>query len=139
MPLFALANAGVSLGSLNLEGDGWRVFAGVVGGLVVGKAVGVVGAAWVCTAIGMTMLPRGVVWRDVSVVGTVAGIGFTMALFVAQLAFPAGPLLETAKFAILSASGIAGVLGYMLGKMVLPASRSEGAKTLVEAETSTEV
>lgn len=139
MPLFALANAGVSLGRLHLEEDGWRVFVGVAGGLVVGKAVGVVGAAWAGAAVGITVLPRGVVWRDVSVVGTVAGIGFTMALFVAQLAFPAGPLLETAKFAILSASGIAGVLGYVLGKMVLPTSRSEGAKTLAEAETSTDV
>lgn len=139
MPLFALANAGVSLGRLNLEGDGWRVFVGVVGGLVVGKALGVLGAARVCAALGIVLLPRGVGWRDVSVVGTVAGIGFTMALFVAQLAFPAGPLLETAKLAILSASGIAGVLGYGLGRMVLPTSRSEGAKTLVEAETSTEV
>lgn len=139
MPLFALANAGVSVGSLELNGDGWRVFAGVAAGLVVGKGIGVLGVCWVSARLGLAVLPRGVSWRDVSVVATVAGIGFTMALFVAQLAFPAGPMLETAKLAILAASGVAGVGGYGWGRLVLGTARTEGAKTLVEAETSTEV
>ncbi|MDP2316433.1 MAG: Na+/H+ antiporter NhaA [Pseudomonadota bacterium] len=140
MPLFAFANAGVSLGSLNLAGDGWRVFVGIVGGLVVGKAVGVFAAARAATALGVAALPRGVRWADVSVVGGVAGIGFTMALFVAQLAFPPGEALETAKLAILAASAIAGVGGYVLGRLVLgTGKRAGGAATAAEAEASTEV
>ncbi|MDP2306835.1 MAG: Na+/H+ antiporter NhaA [Pseudomonadota bacterium] len=140
MPLFAFANAGVSLGSLSLAGDGWRVFVGIVAGLVIGKAVGVYGAARAATALGAATLPRGVRWADVTVVGGVAGIGFTMALFVAQLAFPPGPALETAKLAILAASGVAGVAGYALGRLVLGVGRrSEGAATNAEAEASTEM
>lgn len=140
MPLFAFANAGVSLGSLSLAGDGWRVFVGIVAGLVVGKAVGIFAAARGATAVGVAALPRGVRWTDISVVGGVAGIGFTMALFVAQLAFPPGPMLETAKLAILVASGIAGVGGYVLGRRVLGVERRpEAAETEAEAEASHEV
>lgn len=138
MPLFAFANAGVSLGSLSLAGDGWRAFVGIVGGLVVGKAVGVLGASWAAAALGIGALPRGVRWADVTVVGGVAGIGFTMALFVAQLAFPSGPTLETAKLAILLASLLAGVGGYLVGRVVLGANRHpDAALTAAEAESST--
>lgn len=140
MPLFAFANAGVSLGSLNLAGDGWRVFLGIAGGLVIGKAVGVFAAARAVAAIGAAELPRGVRWADLTVVGGVAGIGFTMALFVAQLAFPPGAALETAKLAILAASAVAGVGGYVLGRRVLGAERHpEAAETAAEAEASHEV
>ena len=140
MPLFAFANAGVSLGSLSLAGDGWRVFVGIVAGLVIGKAVGVYAAARAVAALGAAALPRGVRWADVTVVGGVAGIGFTMALFVAQLAFPAGPALETAKLAILAASCVAGLGGYVLGRMVLGVgARAEAAATAAEAEASHEV
>lgn len=139
MPLFALANAGVALGSLDLGEGGWRVVVGIVAGLVVGKFVGIVLAARAMTAVGIAALPRGIRWPEVSVVGVVAGIGFTMALFVAQLAFPAGPMLETAKLAILLASGIAGVVGLLAGRAVLPAgARVDAARTLAEAEASTE-
>lgn len=135
MPLFAFANAGVSLGSLSFAGDGWRVFVGITAGLVVGKALGVFAAARAATAIGFAALPRGVRWSDVTVVGGVAGIGFTMALFVAQLAFVPGPTLETAKLAILAASVIAGVGGYLLGRSVLGTERRpEAAQTAAEAE-----
>jgi NhaA family Na+:H+ antiporter len=69
----------------------------------------------------------------------VAGIGFTMALFVGQLAFPPGPELETAKLAILAASACAGVLGYALGRVVLKVNLDPGAaQTASEAESSTE-
>lgn len=139
MPLFAFANAGVSLGSLDLAGDGWRVFFGIIAGLVVGKLIGVFAAARLSAAAGLTSLPRGVRWSDLGVVGGVAGIGFTMALFIAQLAFPPGAILETAKLAILVASGVAGVGGYVLGRALLgPGARADAATTASEAETSTE-
>lgn len=138
MPLFALANAGVALGAASLEGDGGRVFVGVFVGLVVGKAVGVWGLARLAAAAGVAAAPRGVSWRDVSVVGVVAGIGFTMALFVAQLAFPPGPLLETAKLGVLSASLVAGIGAWGWGWATLR-RRPEAAPTEAAAEASTEV
>jgi NhaA family Na+:H+ antiporter len=122
MPLFALANAGVSLGSASLEGDGLRVFLGVSLGLVVGKALGVWGLARLAVAMGLAAFPRGVGGRELWVVAAVAGIGFTMAIFVAGLAFPPGPHLETAKLAILTASAVAGVAGLALGRLLLPAA-----------------
>ena len=140
MPLFAFANAGVSLGSLSLGGDGWRVFVGILAGLVIGKTIGVFAAARAAAALGAAALPRGVRWADITVVGGVAGIGFTMALFVAQLAFPPGPALETAKLAILAASGIAGIGGYVLGRLVLgEGGRAGAAATAEDAEASHEV
>lgn len=139
MPVFALANAGVAFGSADLSGDGWRVFAGVFLGLLVGKIVGILAATRLSVAIGFAAAPRGVGWPQVSVVGMVAGIGFTMALFVAHLAFPAGPELETAKLAIFAASAFAGVLGYALGSVVLRSELDPGvAQTASEAESSTE-
>jgi len=139
MPRFAFANAGVSLGRLSLDGDGWRVFVGIAVGLVVGKSVGVVAAVRLATAMGLATLPRGVRPAEVSVVGVVAGIGFTMALFIAQLAFPAGPNLETAKLAVLTGSALAGVAGYALGRRQLVAGpRPEAAQTDADAERSTE-
>jgi NhaA family Na+:H+ antiporter len=138
MPLFALANAGVPLGEATFDGDGLRVFLGVTIGLVLGKVVGVVGFSWLARQLGLTALPTGVGWKQVAVVGLCAGIGFTMALFIAQLAFPPGPLLETAKLAILCASALAGVVSFVVGMKTLRPEREEGTATREsEAEAST--
>jgi NhaA family Na+:H+ antiporter len=137
MPLFALANAGVSLGDASLSGDSLLVFAGVSGGLVVGKPVGVVGFSWLATRLGLAILPRGVTWPHVTVVGVVAGIGFTMSIFIASLAFPAGTDLETAKIGVLVGSGLAALFAFVLGRMILPSTAPAGALTAAEAEAST--
>ncbi len=138
MPLFALANAGVPLGSASFTGDGFAVFAGVALGLVAGKLVGIVAFSWLAVRLGFAALPTGVGWRGVSVVGLVGGIGFTMALFVAGLALPPGPMLETAKLAILSGSLVAAVVAMAAGRMLLPAQAPAGAaKSAHEAESST--
>jgi NhaA family Na+:H+ antiporter len=138
MPLFALANAGVPLGDASFEGDGLRVFLGVTLGLLVGKTIGVVGLPWLAHRLGLTALPRGVGWKEIGVVGLCAGIGFTMALFIAQLAFPPGPLLETAKLGILCASAIAGVVAYVVGSKTLRREQIEGAAACESAaEAST--
>jgi NhaA family Na+:H+ antiporter len=117
VPLFALANAGV-----RIEGDFAAAFAnhltmGVVLGLVVGKPLGVMLGAWLAVRSGATDLPEGVRWRQVYGVAWLAGIGFTMALFVADLAFSetheAG-LLTAAKLGILGASVVAGVGGWLI-------------------------
>jgi NhaA family Na+:H+ antiporter len=104
MPLFALANAGVSVGGARLSAGGGTVVLGVMLGLVVGKPIGVLGASWLAVRARVAALPEGVRWSDVAVMGLVAGIGFTMALFIATLAFPPGALMETAKLGILLAS-----------------------------------
>ena len=106
MPLFAFANAGVPLGQISFDGDALWVFLGVAIGLTIGKPIGILAVSWLAARLGAAALPSGVRWSHISVVGMVGGIGFTMALFIAQLAFPQGPLLETAKLAILCGSGV---------------------------------
>ncbi len=138
MPLFALANSGVSLGEASFSGESLLVFLGVGGGLVLGKPLGILAFSWLATRLGMAALPRGIAWPQVSVVGVVAGIGFTMSIFIAALAFPAGTNLETSKAGILIGSGVAAVLAYGLGRMVLPSSSPAGAATATAGEAEVE-
>jgi len=138
MPLFALANAGVALGSARLGGGGQRVLMGVVLGLVLGKPIGIIAFSWIAVRARLAALPAGVGWSGVAIVGLVAGIGFTMALFIASLAFPPGPLIEVAKLGILAASAVAAVIGSVAGRLALTVTPgAKAAKTLTEAETST--
>ncbi len=137
MPLFALANAGVALGDAEIAGEPLLVLVGVGVGLLAGKPIGILALSWLATRIGIAALPRGVTWPQVGVVGVVAGIGFTMSIFIANLAFPAGANLETAKVGILAGSALAAVLAYALGSLVLPRSPDGSAPTAAEAESST--
>ncbi len=141
MPLFALANAGVTVGQVHfgLEGS-TTIAAGVALGLMFGKPIGIVIASLVSVKVGLCALPRGVDWRGLLVVGAVGGVGFTMALFIAQLAFHDATQLGVAKLAILVGSLAAGVGGMLLGRMLLPKELAAGAaRTVTEAETSTEM
>jgi NhaA family Na+:H+ antiporter len=117
MPVFALANAGVALGGASLAGDACFVFLGVALGLCTGKPTGI----WLACALARrwTALPHGVTRGGLATAGTVAGIGFTMALFIAQLAFPPGRLLETAKVAVLAGSVVAALAGFAIGRAIL--------------------
>jgi NhaA family Na+:H+ antiporter len=115
MPLFALANAGVELGGADLGGDGLFLFLGILFGLAIGKPIGITAFAAASTAAGLATRPDGVATRGLLLVGMTGGIGFTMSLFIAQLAFPPGPLLDTAKLAILVASGTAIAAGLVYG------------------------
>ena len=137
MPLFALANAGVPIGNANLAGDGLRVFIGVAVGLVVGKPIGILALSWVLVRLRVSRLPAGVGWRRVGVVGSVGGIGFTMALFIAQLAFPKGALLEVAKIAILVGSASAVIASLIAGKLLTEKPTETPASSEAEAEAST--
>jgi Na+:H+ antiporter, NhaA family len=114
VPLFALANAGVSLGPNVAEAVGSPLAAGIVVGLVVGKQLSILAATWAVVRIGLGRLPDGVTWRHVWGAGWVAGIGFTVSLFVADLAFADRAALDVAKVAILGASLIAGVGGWLV-------------------------
>jgi NhaA family Na+:H+ antiporter len=120
MPLFALANAGVTLGDASWSGEALLVLLGVGGGLLLGKPLGILTFSWLATRVGVGELPRGVTWAQVGIVGVVAGIGFTMSIFIAALAFPSGTHLETAKVGVLLGSGVAAVLAYLLGRAALP-------------------
>jgi NhaA family Na+:H+ antiporter len=139
MPVFALANAGVSIAGAPLDATSWRVVLGVAVGLVVGKPLGVLVASSVTLKLGLGTLPRGLTARHVVVLGVVAGIGFTMSLFIAQLAFSDARLLAPAKLAVLGASALAAVIGLALGRLFLAPSAVDGAaETADEAECSTE-
>jgi NhaA family Na+:H+ antiporter len=121
MPLFALANAGVAIGGL---GDGsseaMGIVLGVGLGLVVGKPLGIVALSWLAVRVGLASLPRGVSWVGVLIVGCVAGIGFTMSLFIGALAFMDASMLALAKLTVLAASAFAGMVGLVVGYRLLP-------------------
>jgi NhaA family Na+:H+ antiporter len=126
MPLFALANAGVSLKELSLSaGAPLTVASGIVLGLVLGKPLGIVLTAAVAVRSGICALPEGVRWRHLILLGCLGGIGFTMSIFIANLAFPDPALLATAKTAVLLASAVAAIAALVLGRCV-PGMRREG-------------
>jgi Na+:H+ antiporter, NhaA family len=113
LPVFALANAGI-----NLSGDALAdalsspVTAGVAVGLLVGKTVGVAGASWLSVLLGIGRLPHRTTWTMMIGLGAVAGIGFTVSLFVTGLSFAEGSQLEAdAKVGILGASLVAALVG----------------------------
>jgi NhaA family Na+:H+ antiporter len=140
MPLFALANAGVSLRGLSdLDAGAITVILGVLLGLVLGKPIGILAASFASVKLGICALPRGVTWRGILLVGMVAGIGFTMAIFIAGLAFSDAALLAAAKLAVLLSSGLAAIVGLLAGRFLLSAHPLPGAAmTLEEAEASAE-
>jgi NhaA family Na+:H+ antiporter len=140
MPLFALANAGVTVGALDFDTPGaLGVLLGVSGGLLVGKPLGILLACFFAVRSGLCTLPRGVTFAGVGVVGVVAGIGFTVAIFVANLAFPHAELLGMAKLGVLVGSLLAGLLGLLLGRWLPEVDGSVAAITLEQAEASAEV
>ena len=115
IPVFALANAGVSISRSSL-GNALTsgITLGVVAGLVVGKTVGVAIFTWLATKTGITRLPEGVGWGQLVGVAALAGIGFTVSLFITSLAFQTPELQDAAKVGILIASLLAGLLGALL-------------------------
>ena len=140
MPLFSLANAGVDVRGMNFDSTTTLpVMAGVAMGLVLGKPLGILAASYLTVRLGIAALPKGMTWGGVAVVGCVAGIGFTMAIFIADLAFASNGALGAAKVAILVGSSVAAVVGVALGRLLLPSvSGAEAAIGATEAESSSE-
>ncbi|MDI1449052.1 Na+/H+ antiporter NhaA [Polyangium sp. 6x1] len=139
MPVFALANAGVRVTGGSLDPAAFRVLVAVMVGLVVGKPIGVLLASAIALRLRLGTLPLGMRLRHLVVLGVVAGVGFTMALFIAQLAFSDASLLAAAKLGVLAASGGAAIVGLVLGRLLLaPVKTAGSAQTADEAESSTE-
>jgi Na+:H+ antiporter, NhaA family len=115
IPLFALANAGVQIRSDSLRAsEPLTVVIAIIMGLVVGKIVGITLGAYIATRLGIARLPSGVGWTQIFGVAAVGGIGFTVSLFIADLAFDDAEILDAAKVGILVASALAGVIGVLL-------------------------
>lgn len=112
VPVFALANAGVRITGDALAGPGAAaVAAGVAVGLLVGKTVGIAGASALAVRFGLARLPDGLAWRQIVGVGAVAGIGFTVSLFITSLAYDDPHLQNAARLAILATSAVAAGVG----------------------------
>jgi Na+:H+ antiporter, NhaA family len=115
VPLFAFANAGVHLSAERLgEAITSPVTVGVVLGLVVGKVLGISGAAWLGLRLRVARLPTGVRFSHLTGAASVAGIGFTVSLFISELAFEDQALVDEAKIGILVASCLAGLVGWIV-------------------------
>ncbi len=133
LPLFALANAGVTFSS-----GTWRqlltshIAWGIMLGLIVGKPVGIIGFACLARLAGWAQLPHGVTWKQLTAVGFLAGIGFTVSIFISSLAFDDPAHLMQAKTAVLAASVVAGVAGYVL----LREATAKGSPPLIPAESA---
>jgi NhaA family Na+:H+ antiporter len=127
MPLFALANAGVRLEADALADPvASRVMIAVALGLVLGKPLGITLVSWLAVRLGIAALPQGVSWGAILGAGVLAGIGFTMALFITALAFEDAVLVAASKVGILGASVVATVVGLALLGRVLPARSAPG-------------
>ncbi len=122
MPIFALANAGVPLTGGVGAALGSGVGLGIVLGLAIGKPVGVMLATWIAVKMGLGDLPAGTSFKQIVGAGCLAGIGFTMSLFIANLAFPDSETLQLAKIGILTASLVSGVVGFLILRSVSPVS-----------------
>ncbi|MEL6824010.1 MAG: Na+/H+ antiporter NhaA, partial [Calditrichota bacterium] len=113
IPVFALANAGVTIEGDFMAAVASPVSIGIILGLVAGKQIGVFSLSWIAVKSGLTELPSGVTWRHIYGVSCLAGIGFTMSLFIAMLGFGESELLTNSKVGILVASLISGVIGWL--------------------------
>jgi Na+:H+ antiporter, NhaA family len=124
MPLFALANAGVSLQGLHLNGPlPLGIAIGIAGGLLLGKPLGIVLACHAAVRLRWCSLPARMQWPHTVMLGFLGGIGFTMSIFIANLAFGDATLLAAAKFAVLVASGTAAAIALLLGRLHARAPR----------------
>ncbi|RME17752.1 MAG: Na+/H+ antiporter NhaA [Alphaproteobacteria bacterium] len=112
VPVFAFANAGVELSGLSAEAITSPLTLGIVAGLVLGKQIGVFGATWLMVRSGLARLPDGVGWGHIYGLSALAGIGFTMSLFIGGLSFESAALMNEVRLGVLSASVISALVGF---------------------------
>ncbi|MEW5289626.1 Na+/H+ antiporter NhaA [Erwinia papayae] len=121
LPLFAFANAGVSLTGVSLSGLASAVPSGIILGLFIGKPLGITLICWLAVKLRIAALPESTRMRDIAAIGVLCGIGFTMSIFIASLAFDAAHLemVRLAKLGILTGSVVSAVVGYTLLRIKL--------------------
>ena len=116
MPLFALANAGINISNVDFDNhSSFIIMIGIGLGLVIGKPLGIVLFSFLAVRFGLCRLPAGINWHGMALVGLLGGIGFTMSIFTATLAFSNAEQLEAAKLAILGGSLVSAVFGLAYG------------------------
>ena len=120
MPLFALANSGIMIGADFFSAIVNPVSIGVTAGLVLGKFTGILLFCFIMVKLGIAKLPEGGTWKHMTGVALLAGIGFTMSLFISGLAFSRPEYVEQAKYGILIASVLAGILGTLVLRGTAP-------------------
>jgi NhaA family Na+:H+ antiporter len=120
LPLFALFNAGIHFDENALDAFTHPTTLGIIFGLVIGKQIGVTFFTWAAFKLGRAQLPAGVGWKHIYAISWLCGMGFTMSLFITELAFASEALTKAAKTGILTASLIAGVMGYIWLWLWLP-------------------
>ncbi len=113
-PLFAFANAGVSLAGISFAALAQPVPLGIALGLFVGKQAGIFGAVWLLVRMGLARLPEGATWRHIYGVAALGGIGFTMSLFIGMLAFPETAMAAQLRLGVLTGSILSAVTGYLV-------------------------
>jgi Na+:H+ antiporter, NhaA family len=124
IPIFALANAGVELtGGALRDAATSRIGLGVAIGLMLGKPLGILLASYASVRVGVAALPNGTRWSHICALSMVAGIGFTVSLFITNLAFTDASLVREAKIGILAGSGLVGASGLVALRLVLPSSQ----------------
>jgi NhaA family Na+:H+ antiporter len=119
MPLFAFANAGVEIGSQFFSSIKNPISLGIIAGLFIGKQIGIFSFSWLAIKMGIAAKPEGVSWKKIYSAGILAGVGFTMSLFIGNLAFEDNVMLDIAKTGILTASLISGITGFLMLKSSL--------------------
>ena len=125
LPVFAFANAGIPVVSGLGDALSSPVTWGVIVGLVVGKPIGITLFAWLAVRAGIAILPGAISWRHIVGVAFLGGIGFTISLFIAELAFEPGSIANLARTGILAGSVIAGSVGYLWLNATLPPPRDD--------------
>jgi NhaA family Na+:H+ antiporter len=125
LPIFAFANAGIPLTSGLGDALGSTVTWGVIIGLVVGKPIGITLFAWLAVRLGIAHMPKAIHIRHIAGVAGLGGIGFTMSLFIAELAFKSAETAHLARVGVLIGSGVAGTMGYLLLRFTLPPEPSD--------------
>jgi NhaA family Na+:H+ antiporter len=130
MPVFALFNAGVALDAQSLARLPSPVPIGIAAGLVVGKQVGVFMASWLAVKLRLASLPEGITWRHLYAMAWLAGIGFTMSLFINGLAFGGTPIEDEGKLGVLLGS----IVSAAGGVLIIVTGRSRGSSDCATAE-----
>jgi NhaA family Na+:H+ antiporter len=127
IPIFGFANAGVTLAGIRPASLLDPLPLGIALGLLVGKQLGIFGFAWIAVKAGIASLPESVTWRQIHGLSLLAAIGFTMSLFIGNLAFAEPAQVDAVKLGVLSGSTIAAIVGYALIRSSLPSGRAGNA------------